>query len=130
MWFLWFLWWWSLRRGQLNKSPCRCKKKYYKIQKKLPNSIKLDLLSCTLIPLIVIKRYTRSIIFMTFCQKLSNSWKTNLEVHWRCLQIIALQNQKKKKIPISLKYVLDSFPFTPYVFIKRYTWSINFEKIH
>ena len=70
-----FFWWWSLQRGQLNKSPCRCKKKRYKIRKKkLPNSIKLDPLSCPLIPVIFIKRYTRSIIFVTFHWKLSNSW--------------------------------------------------------
>ena len=31
-------------------------------EKKLTNSIKLDLLCCTLIPLLFIKRYTRSII--------------------------------------------------------------------
>ena len=49
---MWFLIWWSLQRGQLNKSPCRCKKKCYKIQKKITNSIKLDLPSCPLIPLI------------------------------------------------------------------------------
>ena len=32
----------------------------------------------------------------------------------------------EEKKPISLKYGLESFPFTPYNFIKRYTWSINF----
>ena len=25
--------------------------------------------------------------------------------------------------------LLESFPFTPYIFIKRYTWSTNFERI-
>ena len=103
-------------------------------KKKLPNSIKLDPLSCPLIPVIFIKRYTRSIIFVTFCWKLSNSWIYSwinfLEIHWRCLQNIVLQNPKKKKLPISPNVVLESFPVTPYIFIKRYTWSINFEKIH
>ena len=37
---------------------------------------------------------------------------------------------EEKKIPISQKDVLERFPFTPYIFIKRYTWSINFETIH
>ena len=122
-----FLWWWSVQRGQLNKSPCRCKKK-------LTNSIILDLLSCPLIPIIFIKRYTRSIFFVMFCRKLSNSWIylwTNfLEVHWRCLQNILLQNLKKKTFLISLKYVLVSFPLTPYIFLKRYIFSINFKTIH
>ena len=116
-------WWWSLQWGQLNKSPCGCKKKRYKKKKKIPNSLKLDPLSCPLIPVIFIKRYTRSIIFPWIY-----SWKNFLEIHWRCLQNIVLQ--KPKKLPISLKYVLESFPFTPYIFIKRYTWSINFETIH
>ena len=129
-----FLWWWSLQRGQLNKSPWGCKKHNKIPPKKITNSIKIDLLSCPLLPIIFIKRYIGFIIFVTFCQNLSNSWNyfwTNfLEVHWRCLQNILLQNLKKKELPISLKYVLESFLLTPYVFIKRYTWSINFEKIH
>ena len=29
-----FFWWWSLQRGQLNKSPCVCQKKRYKIRRK------------------------------------------------------------------------------------------------
>ena len=91
---MWFLWRWSLQRGPLNKSPRRCKKKHY-----YSSFIKPDLLSGPLIPIIFIKSYTRSIIFVTFCQKLSNSWIylwTNfLEAHWRCLQNIALQNPKK-----------------------------------
>ena len=100
MFILRFFWWWSLQRGQLNKSPCRCKKKRYKIRKKkLPNSIKRDPLSCPLIPVIFIKRYTRSIFFVTFRWKLSHSWifswKNFLEIHWRCLQNIVLQNPKK-----------------------------------
>ena len=123
------MWWWSLQRGQL--SPYRCNKKSE--EKKLTNSIELDLLSCPLIPLFFIKkkRYTRSIIFVTFCRKWSNSLiylqTTFLEVHWRCLQNIFLQKPKKKKLLISLKYVLESFPLSPYIYIKRYTWSINFE---
>ena len=36
----------------------------------------------------------------------------------------------KKKLPISLKYVLEDWSFTPYIFIKRFTWSINFETIY
>ena len=93
-------------------------------------------LSCQLplTPVIFIKRYTRSIIFVVFRWKLSNSWiyfwKNFLEIHWRCLQNIVLQNPRRKKLPISPKYVLESFPFTPYIFMKRYTWSINFETIH
>ena len=129
------MWWGSLQRGQLNKSPCRCKKKHFtksEGEKKLTNSIKLDLPKCPLLPLIFIQRYTRSINFSTFRKKLSNSsiylWTNFLAVHWRCLQNIALQNPKK--IPISLNYVLASFPFTPYIFIKGYTWSINFENIN
>ena len=102
-------------------------------KKKLTNFIKLDPLSCPLIPVIVIKRHTRSIIFVMFRWKLSNSWIYSwthfFEVHWICLQNIALQNPKKK-LPISLKYVLKSYPFTPYIFIKRYTWSITLETIH
>ena len=86
-------------------------------EKKLPNSIKLDPLSCPLIPVIFMKRCTRSIIFVMFCWKLkienwklSNSWiylwKNFLEIHWRCLQNIVLQNPKKifEKI-FSLKFV-------------------------
>ena len=123
--------WWSLHRGQLIKSPCRCKKTLQN-PNKLPKSIKLDPLSCPLIPVIFIKRYTWFIIFVTFRWKLSNSWiylwKNFLEIHWRCLQNIVLQNPKK--LPISPKYVLESFPLTPYIFLKRYTWSINFETIH
>ena len=63
-----FLWWGSLQRGQLKKSPCRCKRTLYKIrrEKKLSNSIKLDLPSCPLLPLIFIQRYTRSIFFLDF----------------------------------------------------------------
>ena len=114
--------------------PADAKKMLQKAKKKkLTNSIKVDLYSCPLIPLIFIKRYTRSIIFVMFCQKLSNSWiylwTHLLEVHWRCLQNIALQNPKNKKLPISLKYVLESCPFKPNIFINRYTWSIKFEKI-
>ena len=67
---------------------------------KLTHSIKLDLPSCPLIPLIFIKRYTRSFIFVTFCQRISNSliylWTNFLEVHGRPLQNIALQHPKKK----------------------------------
>ena len=122
-----FLWWWSLQKGQLNKSPCGCKKKLQNPKKKLTNSIQLYPLSCPLIPVIFMKRYTRFIIFVAFHWKSSNSWIyfwTNFfEVHWRCLQNIALKNLKKK-LPISLKYVLESCPFTPYISIKRYTWSI------
>ena len=86
-----FFWWWSLQRGQLNKSPCVCQKNVTKSErKKLLNSIKLDPLSCPLIPVIFIKRYTK---------KLSNSWiylwKNFLDIHWRCLQNIVLQNPKK-----------------------------------
>ena len=100
MWILGFFWWWSLQRGQLNKSPCGCKKNCYKIQKKQPfNSINLDPLSCPLISVIFIKRYTRSIIFVTFRWKLSNSWiyswKNFLKFHGGCLQNIVLQNPKK-----------------------------------
>ena len=74
-------------------------KKTLQNPKKLPNPIKLDPLSCPLIPVIFIKRYTRSIIFVTFRWQLSNSWiyswKNFLEIHWRCLQNIVLQNPKK-----------------------------------
>ena len=38
--------------------------------------------------------------------------------------------KSEKKLPISLKYVPKSFPFTPYIFKKKYTWSINFETLH
>ena len=38
--------------------------------------------------------------------------------------------KSKKKLPISLKYVQESCPFTPYIFIKIYTWSISFETIY
>ena len=132
-WIRGFSWWWSLQKGHLNKSTCGCKKNVTKSkEKKLPNSIKLDPLSCPLIPVIFIKRYTRSIIFVTFCWKLSNSWIYSwnffLEIHWRCLQNIVLQNPKK--LPISPKYVLESFLFTPYIVIIKYTWSVNFETIH
>ena len=53
-----------MQRGQFNESPCILKKKLQnpKKKKKIANSIKLDLPSCPLIPLIFIKRYTRSII--------------------------------------------------------------------
>ena len=128
---MWFFWWWSLQRGQLNKSPCGCKKTLQNL-KKIPNSIKLDPLSCPLIPVIFIKRYTRSIIFVTFHWKLSNSWIYS----WIKLVGDSLKMStkycatKSEKLPISPKYVLESFPFTPYIFIKRYTWSINFETIH
>ena len=71
LWVLSFLWWWSLQIGQLNKSPCRCKKKVTKSEK-LTNSIKLELHICPQIPLIIIQRYTRSIIFVTFCQKIEH----------------------------------------------------------
>ena len=133
--FLDFFWWWSLQRGQLNKSPCGCQKTLQNPkQKKLPNSIKLDPLSCPLIPVIYMKRYTRSVIFVTFRWKLSNFWiylwKNFLEIYWRCLQNIVLQNPKKKKLPISPKYSPESFLFTRFIFMKRYTWSINFKTIH
>ena len=60
---LWFLWWWSMQRVHSNKSPCRCKKNGTKSgEKKLTNSIKIDLNSCPLLPSIFIKRYTRSIL--------------------------------------------------------------------
>ena len=76
MWILVFFWRWSLQRCQLNKSPCGCKKKNVtkSIKKTLPNFVKLDPMSCHLIPVIFIKRYTRSIIFVMFRWKLSNSW--------------------------------------------------------
>ena len=61
LWFFGFLWWWSLQRGQLNKSPCGYKKRYKIQRKKLTNSIKLNPLSCPLITVVFIKRYTRSI---------------------------------------------------------------------
>ena len=136
MWFLWILWRWSLQINQLNKSPCRCKKKQvtksekkkktHQFNKTWPTELVFDTIN-------LYKNDTRYIILVTFCQKLSISWIYSwtifLEVHWRFLQNIALQNPKKK-LPISLNYVLESFPFTPYIFIKRYTWSINFETIH
>ena len=88
-----FFWWWSLQRGQLNKSPCGCKKNVTKSKKKTPQFHK------TWPTALFIKRYTRSIIFVTFWWKLSNSWiylwKKILELHWRCLQNIVLQNPKK-----------------------------------
>ena len=46
--------------------PVDAKKDVTKSKKKLSNSIKLDPLSCPLIPLFFTKRYTRSIIFVTF----------------------------------------------------------------
>ena len=130
-----FFWWWSLQRGQLNKSPCGCKKKLQNPKKKkLPKSIKPDPLSCPLIPVIFINRYTRSIIFVTFCWKLSNSWIYSWKTFWRFTEdvykILCYKIRSKKKIPIPPKYVLESFPFTPCIFIKRYTWSSNFETIH
>ena len=50
-----FLWWWSLQRGQLNKSLCGCRNKHYKIRYKLTNFMKLDPLSCLLIPVFFFK---------------------------------------------------------------------------
>ena len=125
-------WWWTPQRGQLNKSPCGCKKKRYKIRKKkLPNSIKLDPLSCPFIPLIFIIRYTRSIIFVTFRWKLSNCWIYLWKNFGDSLKMSTKYCvTKSKRLPISPKYVLGSFPFTPYIFIKRYIWSINLETIH
>ena len=68
---LWFLCWWSLQRGQLKKSPCRCTKVCYKIKRKiLAISVKLDLQSFPLIPYIFIKRYTWSIKLETFFWKI------------------------------------------------------------
>ena len=87
-------------------------------EEKITNSRTLDLPSCPLIPTIFIKSYTRSIIFVTFCQKLSQSWIylwTNfLEVHWRCLPNIALQNSREK---------------TPY-FFQICPWDFSFHTIH
>ena len=105
-------------------------KKCYKIQKKPTNSIKLNLLSCHLIPVIIKKIYTRSIFFCEFwaihefiCYKLFGG---SLKIFTRyCVTKFA-----KKILLISLKYSLESFTLTPYIFIKRYTWSINFEAIN
>ena len=124
--------------GQLYKPLCRFKKNVTKSEnekrkKNLTNSIKLDLPSCPLIPLIFIKRYTRCIIFVMFCLKLSNSWTYLWTTSWRFAEdIYKILRYKilKKKLPISLKYILENFPFTPYIFIKKYIWSNNFEKIH
>ena len=41
------------------------------------------------------------------------------------LQNIELQNPKKKKTPHFSKFYPREFPFTPYIFLKGYTWSIN-----
>ena len=118
------LWWWSLQRGQLRK-------KRYKIRRKktLTNPIKLELLSCPLTPIIFTKRYTRSIIFgevLSKIEKFLNLFGGSLKMSTKYF----VTKSENKKLPISLKYVLESFPFTPYIFIKRYTWSINFETIH
>ena len=104
-------------------------------KKQLPNSRKIDPLSCPLIPVFFIKRYTRSIIFVTFRWKLSNSWIYLWKKIWRFTEdvykILCYKIRKrKKKLSIFPKYVLESFLFTPYIFIKRYTWSINFKTIH
>ena len=40
------------------------------------------------------------------------------------------KSEKTNKQKDSLIYVLDSFPFTPFIFVKRYTWAIDFETIH
>ena len=128
-WILGFFLWWSLQRGQLNKSPCGCKKNVTKTKKKIHNSIKLDPLSCPLIPIIFIKRYTRSIIFKTFVKKNEQFLSLFVKKLFRGSLKMSTKycvTNPKKELPISLKYVLDSFPFTPYVFIKRYTWSIQF----
>ena len=129
LWFLWFLSWWSLQRGQLKKSPCRCKKTLQN-PNKLAIYFILDLDSCPLLPWFFIKRCTMSKKFKTFRHKLSvsriYSSRNFLEFSRRFLQNIALQNPKK--LAISLKLNLEHCPLIPWFFIKRYTMSINFER--
>ena len=123
--------------GQLFKFLCRCQKRFLKNLKKrkeknLSNSVKLDLPSCPFIPLIFIKRYARS-IFWCFVQNWAIPDLLCGQTFWRFTEdVYKILRFKiwRKKLPISLKYVQESFSFTPYIFIKRYTWSNNFEKIH
>ena len=98
-----------------------------KSEKKITNSIKLDLPSCPLIPLIFIKRYTKSIIFVTFCIKK----KLAIPV-FICEQTFWWFTEDVYKILRYKiwKYVLENCPFTPNIFLKRYTWSIYFKTIH
>ena len=50
LWVLWFLWWWSLQIGQLNKSPCRYqrtlqnskKRKNHQFHKTLPSKLSFN----------------------------------------------------------------------------------------
>ena len=126
-----FFGWWSLQRGQLNKSPCGWKKTLQN-PKKIPNSIKLDPLSCPLIP-VIFKKETLGLLFLL---RFVKNWEipefTSKQTFWRFNEDVykILRYKISKKPTISQNCVLESFPFTPYIFIKRYTWSINFETLH
>ena len=79
------------------------------------------------------KKNTRPMFFVMFCWKLSNSWIyswTNLlRFTEDVYKMLRYKIRRKKKLLISLNYVLERCPFAPYIFIKRYTWSINLETI-
>ena len=98
-------------------------------RKKLTNSIKFDPMNCPFIPVILIKICTRSIIFVTFVENWAIPEFIREQTLWRFTEDvykILCYKIRKKKIPISLKYVLKSFPFSPSIFIKkRYPWSVN-----
>ena len=121
-----FFWWWSLQRGQLNKSPCGGKKTLkIREKKKLPNFIKLGP------PIIFIKIYTRFFLWHFveswaipefICE--TTFWRFSEDVY----KILCYKIQKKN--PHFSKICPRVFSFTPYIFIKKkYTWSINFETI-